>query len=75
MICVICKNGITRPGTITATFERDEAILVVKEIPADLCGNCGEGYMAQHVTTSLLAQVQVTAKTGFEVSIRRYSAD
>ena len=45
MKCVICKNGETRDGAATVTLERGGATVVVKEVPAEVCGNCGEYYL------------------------------
>lgn len=45
MICVICKNGETEPGTTTSTLERDSTIILVRGIPAEVCNNCGEAYI------------------------------
>ncbi|MCA9913998.1 MAG: type II toxin-antitoxin system MqsA family antitoxin, partial [Anaerolineae bacterium] len=34
MKCVICKQGDTRPGTVTVTLERGGTTLVFKNVPA-----------------------------------------
>ncbi len=44
MECVICKNGTTRSGFVTVTLERDNCIVILKQVPADICQNCGEYY-------------------------------
>jgi len=44
MKCVICKHGETREGTTTVTFDRDGMTLVVKDVPAQVCTNCGEDF-------------------------------
>ena len=45
MTCVICKNGETEPGVTTSTLELDSTILFIKDIPANVCNNCGEAYI------------------------------
>ena len=45
MICVICKQGQTRPGNVTLTLERGELLLVVKAVPAQVCEVCCESYV------------------------------
>ena len=45
MVCVICENGETEPGTTTSTLERDSTIILVRGIPAKVCNNCGEAYI------------------------------
>ena len=54
MKCVVCKQADTRPGVTTVTLERDGATFVVREVPAQVCPNCGEDYVDSNVTTELL---------------------
>ncbi|MBI5910900.1 MAG: type II toxin-antitoxin system MqsA family antitoxin [Betaproteobacteria bacterium] len=42
MKCPICKHGHTREGSASITLERDGATLVFKDVPAEICANCGE---------------------------------
>lgn len=74
MKCVICKHGETRSGTMTATFERDGATIVLKEVPAAVCDSCGEDYLSQEITQQILEQVKQAAKSGVQVDIRRFTA-
>ena len=74
MKCVICKKGETRPGTTTVTLERDGLTLVVKSVPARVCGNCGEQYVDEDVTTNLLRQAENVAQSGVQVDVRTYIA-
>ena len=53
MICVICKNGETEPGVTTSTLERDDMILFIRDIPAKVCNNCGEAYIASETFARL----------------------
>ena len=55
MTCIVCHHGQTRPGTTTVTFHRDGQTVVVNEVPADVCENCGEAYVAEDVTAQGLA--------------------
>ncbi|MHB1847298.1 MAG: type II toxin-antitoxin system MqsA family antitoxin [Deltaproteobacteria bacterium] len=55
MICVICRHGDTRPGTTTVTFHDARHTTVVNEVPAEVCENCGEAYVAEGTTTRLLS--------------------
>jgi YgiT-type zinc finger domain-containing protein len=51
MKCVICKQGYTRPGTAVVTLTRETLTLVVKDVPAQACENCGEEYVDEPITT------------------------
>ena len=46
MKCVVCKQAETRPGVTTVTFERGDSTFVVREVPAQVCPNCGEDYVS-----------------------------
>ena len=47
MKCVVCKMADTQVGVATVTLERDGLTLVVKGVPAQVCSNCGEQYVAE----------------------------
>ena len=54
MKCVVCKQAETRPGLTTVTLERGDSMFVVREVPAQVCPNCGEDYVDSQVTAELL---------------------
>lgn len=74
MKCIICRNGELRPGLMTATLEQDRTTVVTKNVPANICDNCGEGYLTQEITSELLKQVADAAKSGVQVDVRKYTA-
>jgi len=74
MKCVVCKHGETRSGAATVTLARDELILVVKGVPAQVCENCGEEYVDQNATKQLLQTAAAAALAGVQVDVREYIA-
>jgi len=66
MKCVVCKSGETRRGTTTVTFERDGLTLVMKEVPAEICMNCGEDYVDEAVARDILALAEKDGENWFE---------
>jgi YgiT-type zinc finger domain-containing protein len=44
MICVICKTGDCFSGTTHFTQVLKEKLVVVKNVKANICENCGEAY-------------------------------
>ncbi|NCR12567.1 MAG: type II toxin-antitoxin system MqsA family antitoxin [Microcystis aeruginosa SX13-11] len=54
MECVICKYGTTRSSFVTVTLERDNYIMILKQVPADICQNCGDYYLSESVTAEVL---------------------
>ena len=74
MKCVICKNGETEPGTTSILLERGATTLVFKNVPAEVCQNCGEGYMDEETTDHLLQMAEDAIRLGVQVDIRQYIA-
>lgn len=74
MRCVVCKHGETRPGTATVTLERNGTTLVTKDVPAEVCENCGEEYVGEATARRLLMDAEEAAKAGVQVDVRRFVA-
>ena len=74
MKCVICKKGDMSQGTATVTLVRDPLTLVVKDVPALVCGNCGEEYVEDAIAARLLESAAEASKAGVQVDVRQYVA-
>ena len=74
MKCVICKQGETRPGTATVTLERGATTVVIKGVPADVCDNCGEYYLSEKMTDTVLAMAEEAVRHGAEIEVLRFAA-
>ncbi len=72
MKCVICKYGETQLGKMTATLSRNETTVVIKEVPAEICENCGEEYLSQEITSYLFKIAESAANSGIQVDVRKY---
>lgn len=72
MRCVICKQAEVQDGFTTITLERDSLTLVVKRVPARVCPNCGEAYVAEEVSSRLLQVAETAAREGAQVDVRQY---
>jgi YgiT-type zinc finger domain-containing protein len=72
MKCVICKQGETAHGMITITLERGGTTLVFKNVPAQICENCGESYVDETITTQLLHSAETALTMGVQVEIREF---
>ena len=73
MKCVICKHGETHLGKTTVTLERGNSVLAYKNVPAQVCDNCGEAYVDASVSADLLAAAEQSVKSGVEFDVRRYA--
>lgn len=74
MQCVICKHGETCPGHVTVTLQRGDATIIFKNVPADVCENCGEYYLSDDITGQLMERAEEALKHGAEVEIVRFAA-
>jgi len=74
MMCVLCRQGEARPGLARVTLQRDETTVIFKDVPADICGNCGEYYLSEEITGQLLRRAEDAVRQGAEVEIVRYAA-
>jgi len=71
--CVVCKQAETRPGVTTITLQRGDSTFVVKEVPAQICPNCGEDYVDEKVAADVLRSAEDLSRAGAQVDIRRYA--
>jgi YgiT-type zinc finger domain-containing protein len=67
--CVICRAGETKTGTATFTVERHGHTYVLRDVPAEVCHQCGEPYFDEDVTARVLAQVEQVTKSGADVAV------
>ena len=74
MKCAICGHGTTRPGTTTVTLEKSGTTLIIKNVPAEICDNCGERYMSEQVTGQLLRTAKQAVESGIELEVRSFAA-
>jgi YgiT-type zinc finger domain-containing protein len=74
MKCILCKHGHLQTGLATVTLNREECVVVFKDVPADICENCGEYYLSDEVAEVLLQRAEDAVQAGTEVEVRRYAA-
>jgi YgiT-type zinc finger domain-containing protein len=74
MKCVICKQGETAIGRATVTLERGRTTVVIKDVPAEICDNCGEYYLSEEVTERVQKLAQQAVQQGAEIEVLRYAA-
>jgi len=74
MKCVICKNGETHSGLVTVSLQRGYTSIIIKKVPAEVCGNCGEYYLSEAITDRILTQAEDAVRKGAEVEIMRFAA-
>ncbi|MCL4557680.1 MAG: type II toxin-antitoxin system MqsA family antitoxin [Deltaproteobacteria bacterium] len=74
MQCIICKQGKTKSGTTTVTLQRGDSTIIIKDVPAEICENCGEYYLSETITERILKMAEDAIQKGTEVEIIRFAA-
>ena len=74
MTCVICKHGQLVAGTTTINRNTAGKTLVLKDVPALVCDNCGETYLEDAIVDAVDTLARDYARSGAEVVVAAYSA-
>jgi len=74
MKCALCRHGQTFLGKTTVTLHRGDTIVILKEVPAEVCENCGEYYLSETITAKVLRRAEEEVAKGSEVQIMRFAA-
>lgn len=74
MKCPLCMTGEPHPGTTTVTLQRDNSVVVIRDVPATICENCGEYYLSEPTASRVYADADATATRHVEVEIQQYAA-
>lgn len=74
MKCVICKNGEASPGEATVVLTREGSTIVIRNVPADVCDNCGEYYLSGEITDRVLQIAQEAVSKGAEIEVLGFAA-
>ena len=70
--CHFCEIGDVKPGTATTPSHRNGMVVVVKNVPVDVCANCGEVYISHEIGVQLDAIIKDAEQDGVEVLVRKY---
>ena len=74
MKCTFCKQGTTKRGNVIVTLSRGNTVVIVKNVPAEVCENCSEYFLSEKTTELVLSWAEDAVKKSAEVEILRYAA-
>jgi YgiT-type zinc finger domain-containing protein len=74
MECTICRHGEVSPGYALVALQRGGSIVIIKDVPADVCGDCGEYYLTDEITRQILSRAEAAVESGAEVTVQRFAA-
>ncbi len=72
MNCVLCKANLTE-GRVNHIIDQGEGIIIVKNVPANTCQQCGEYYLDTKAALEIETMVDEIKKNKAEVFIVNYN--
>ena len=64
------QGGETQIGHTAVTLERGGAVLVFRNVPAQVCADCGDAYVSEEATARLLKQAEEAVRARVQVDVR-----
>ena len=72
MKCVVCKNGENKNGTVTVKLERDNSIILIKDVQAMVCNNCGHYYLEEKTAKEVWKKADDAIRQGAVLEVMNY---
>jgi len=72
MNCILCKANLVK-GEANHIVDLKEGIIIIKNVPANICKQCGEYYLDTETALKVEALVREIRKTKTEVTIVNYN--
>ncbi|MBK7456506.1 MAG: type II toxin-antitoxin system MqsA family antitoxin [Anaerolineales bacterium] len=72
MNCIICRQAELIDGFTSIPFERGEFRLLMRNVPAQVCHNCGEALVDEDVAAALLKKADDILEQGLQDEVRDY---
>jgi YgiT-type zinc finger domain-containing protein len=74
MKCIVCKTGTTQAGTATISIDKGTTIVVIRNVPAEICSLCGEEYLDTNTMKEIEALVVSAQKAGINIAVQQFKA-
>lgn len=71
MNCVICKGKMSQ-GVVNHIVDLHRQILMIKEVPAKVCNQCGEYFLDHHTALHIERITNDAVKALAEIFVVRY---
>jgi YgiT-type zinc finger domain-containing protein len=73
MRCGVCKNGETKQGKSVITLTKGKLVVLFRNVPSDICHDCGEEYIAEDTTKLLLQTTDESFKKGIALDLKDWN--
>ena len=71
-ICPIC-GGKKNNSTTSFTVDYNTGIVIVREVPAKVCSQCGEEWISDDIASKLEEIVSISKKQNQEIFIAKFN--
>jgi YgiT-type zinc finger domain-containing protein len=72
MKCIVCKNGDTEKKLVNFTGTREGYFVVVKDVEAEVCNNCGEIYYTSESMNFIESKIKEGLKNSEKVEVLKF---
>jgi YgiT-type zinc finger domain-containing protein len=72
--CPRCGGYLARDERATIPFVVGDTVVVVRDVPAEVCRSCREPYLTGHVVDRVTGHLARLSALGAELSVVTYSA-
>lgn len=73
MKCYICKVGNTAPGNAPLVFDKGGHLVVIRDVPGEVCDTCGHLYMDADVAIDIQKRTEKALDAGTDTAILHYT--
>ena len=72
-MCMLCKCDTVKQSTTTHVVNYNGSVIIIKNVPCEECGQCGEIFYTDEVAERLEEMVNDAKKLLQEISVIDYS--
>jgi len=72
-ICPIC-GGVKIDSTTSFTVDYNSGVVVIRDVPARVCMQCGEEWISDEIASKLEEIVSIAKKQNQEIFIAKFSS-
>ena len=74
MNCLICRESNLIEGLVSVSLERGEFRLLIRDVPAWVCPNCGETVVNEDVAIQVIGQAESLFAQGIREDVCEYQS-
>lgn len=72
MNCILCKSNLVK-GTVNHIVDLDGHIIIIKNVPANVCKQCGEYFIETDIAIKLEKIIEEVIKNKAEIFVVNYA--